>query len=155
MVSNINEIKYFIITRMVFNKSACIIRKAYCGNGAVPKDTKTKKYSRKGTAYECLRKGYGIADWEHRKKSLAANSLQQIMYIGPVLEGNFIKKGIRTTTSLISRARKLSVAAKKSLLTACCKRSNGSVDQRAVNSVLLYLYDHKVGNLPECKIFKE
>ena len=57
---------------MTFNKNACIIRKLYCGDGKIPKDTTVKKYSRKGTSYECLKKGFGIADWEHRKKDFPA-----------------------------------------------------------------------------------
>jgi len=140
---------------MVFNKSACIIRKTYCGDGKVPDDTRTVKYSRKGTRSECLKKGFGIADWQHRKKDLSANSLQQIMYIGPVYESKFKKKRIGTTKSLINKLQPMTAAEKKEIITKCCTRANGSVDQKAVNSVLLFLHDKGVTKLPRCKIVRE
>ena len=140
---------------MSFNKNNCIIRKAYCGDGKLPKDTNTKKYSRRGTAYECLKKGYGIADWEHRKKSLSKTSLQQIPYIGPVFEENFKKRKIYSTTSLVSRLSTLPVEEKRKIILAACKRKNGSTDQRAFNSIVLFLHEQKIKNLPSCKIVNE
>lgn len=140
---------------MSFNKSACIVRKLHCGNGKIPKDTATKKYSRKGTAYECLKKGFGIADWEHRKKGLTKTSLQQIMYVGPVYEANFHKKKIYSITSLITKAKAMSEQEKRTLLSAGCKRVNGSIDQKAFNAIVLFLHDRGVKNLPSCKIVKE
>jgi hypothetical protein len=140
---------------MPFNKSACIVRKLYCGDGTIPKDSASKKYSRKGTSYECLKKGYGTADWEHRKKNLTKTSLQQIMYIGPVYETNFRKKKIYSITSLIKKTENLSVKEKREVIAAGCKRKNGSVDQRAFNTVVLFLHERGVKNLPVCKIVKE
>lgn len=140
---------------MVFNKSACIIRKLYCGEGKVPKDTHSTKYSRQGTAYECLKKGFGIADWNHRKKDLSENSLQQIMYVGPVYEANFKKKRVYTIPSLLKKVRDMTSAEKKTLITSCCKRKNGSVDQKAVNSILLFLHNRGISDLPACKIVRE
>ncbi len=131
------------------------MRKLYCGDSTIPKDTATKKYSRKGTRYECLKKGYGTADWEHRKKNLTKTSLQQIIYIGPVYEANFRKKKIYSITSLIKKTENLSVKEKREVIAAGCKRKNGSVDQRAFNAVVLFLHERGVKNLPACKIVKE
>ena len=140
---------------MSFNKSNCIIRKIYCGNGKLPKDTASKKYSRRGAAYECLQRGFGVADWQHRKTNMSKTSLQQIPYIGPVFEANFKRNQIYSITSLINKLDKLSATEKRKIITACCKRKNGSTDQRAFNGIVLFLYEHKMKNLPSCKIVKE
>jgi hypothetical protein len=140
---------------MSFNKGNCIIRKIYCGNGKLPTDTADKKYSRKGTAHECLQRGFGVADWQHRKKNLSKTSIQQIPYIGPVLEANFKRKQIYSITSLINKLQKLSATDKRKVIATCCKRKNGSIDQRAFNEVILFLHRQKVKNLPSCKIVKE
>jgi hypothetical protein len=140
---------------MGFNKSNCIIRKIYCGNGNVPKDTATKKYSRKGTNYECLQRGYGIADWEHRKKNLSQKSLQQIPYIGSAYEANFKKQKITSIDSLFNKIELLSAQQKKELLLKVCRKSTNAVDYKAFNSVLLFLHERRVKDLPQCKIVNE
>lgn len=140
---------------MTFNKNACIIRKLYCGDGKIPKDTTVKKYSRKGTSYECLKKGYGIADWEHRKKDLPKTSLQQILYIGPAYEANFKKKKIYSIKSLITKTRELNTTEKRKLIATVCSNKNGTIDQKAFNSVVLFLHERGEKDLPTCKIVKE
>ena len=140
---------------MSFNKTACIVRRMYCGDGKIPKDTATNKYSRKGSTYECLKKGYGIADWEHRKKDLTKTSLQQIMYVGPVYEANFRKKKIYSITSLVNKTTSMSAKEKRDLIAASCKRKNGAIDQKAFNSIVLFLHQRGLKNLPSCKIVKE
>ena len=140
---------------MAFQKSRCVIRKLNCGNGKKPTDTAAKKYSRKGTQYECLKKGYGVADWAHRKKGLSKFSLQQIPYIGDVLEANFKRKKIYSIKSLTTKMRPLSAADKKKMLLQACKRKNNSVDYRALNSVLLFLHGRGVKTLPNCKVVSE
>lgn len=140
---------------MSFNKSACIVRKLYCGDNGIPKDTATKKYSRKGTSYECMRKGYGTADWEHRKKGLSKTSLQQIMYVGPVYEANFRKQKIYSIKSLINKTAGLSTKEKREIISAGCRRKNGAIDQKAFNAVVLFLHEQGLKDLPACKIVKE
>jgi hypothetical protein len=140
---------------MVFNKSNCIIRKIYCGNGNLPKDTSTKKYSRKGSNYECLQRGYGIADWEHRKKNLPEKSLQQIPYIGQTYEANFKKHKISSIDSLFNKIEVLSAEQKKELLLKICRKSTNAIDYKAFNSVILFLHERRVKNLPNCKIVIE
>lgn len=140
---------------MSFSKSACIVRKLYCGDGNIPKDTAENKYSRRGSSYECLKKGFGIADWEHRKKGLSKTSLQQIMYIGPAYEANFKKLKIYSIKSLLSKMDKLSSKEKKTIIVLGCTRKNGTLDQRAYNAVVLFLHDNGQIDLPACKIVKE
>ena len=140
---------------MSFQRSRCIIRQIYCGNGKVPKDTRQKKYSRKGTQYECLKKGFGAGNWACLNKNLSPTSLKQIKYIGPVFETNFKKKRIYSTKSLVNKMKTLSAVQKRELLKAVCKRKSGGIDYRAVNSVILYLHSQKVGSLPSCRIVKE
>ena len=149
------EHKISAVINMSFNKSNCIIRKTYCGDSKVPKDTATQKYSRKGTRHECLKKGFGIADWKHRNKTLSKTSLQQIIYIGPIFETNFKKKKIYSITSLMNKLQGLSTKDKRELIASVCKRKNGGLDQRAFNSVILFLHERGVKNLPSCKIVKE
>ena len=135
---------------------ACIIRKIYCGSKKrLPADTASQKYSRKGTAYECMQRGFGVADWAHKKAALPKNSLQQIPYIGPVYESAFKRKKIGTIPALIKRCESLSAAEKKVLLSSCVTRANDSIDQRALNSVIYFLHTHGVTQLPRCKIVKE
>ena len=135
-----------------FKSNNCVLRKIYCGTGAVPKGI---EYYRKGTGYECLRKGFGVADWTHRKKSLPKNSLQQIMYVGAVYEKNFKKYKINTIPALIKKMKTLTAPAKRTLLTKICKKSNGTVDHKVLNSVILFLHKRGVGRLPNCKITRE
>ena len=135
---------------MSFNKEKCVVKKLYCGDGKIPKDTRTKKYSRKGSAYECLKKGYGIAEWENKKNSLPESSLQQITYIGPVYEANFKKRKIGTIKTLMSKTAGMTAKEKSDLVKRCCTKKNGDLDKRAFNAVILYLYDHGQKNLPMC-----
>jgi hypothetical protein len=143
------------IKMVTFNKEACIVRKVYCGEGSIPAPTKTVKYSRKGTGYECLQKGVGIAQWEHRKKTLSIISLQQLTYIGPVYEANFKKQKITSLPTLVKKLKNKSAADKHRIIRKACTRKDQSVDQRAVNSVLLFLYTRGTTSLPNCKIVQE
>lgn len=141
---------------MSFSKSKCIIRKIYCGDkNSVPKDTRTVKYSRAGTRAECLRRGFGVAEAKYKKDGVSANSLQNIMYVGEIYAKNFKKKRITSLKTLIKRVENMTAVEKKTLLTSCCKKSNNVVDHRAVNSILLYLHEHGVDDLPGCRVVRE
>ena len=133
----------------------CIVRKIYCGEGSIPKDTNDKKYSRKGSRHECLKRGYGAALKQELMKTLPVNSLQRIKYIGPVYEKNFKKNKISSTKTLITKFNSLSKSEKNNLLKKICSRSNGVIDYRAFNSVVMYLYDHGVKKLPGCVLVNE
>lgn len=135
---------------MAFDRKKCIIKTVYCGNGKINKS----KHSKKGNSYECLRQGVGAGVYSERKKGLSENSLQQIKYVGPVFEANFRKKGIRTKSGLLTKMDSLTATQKKKLLKSVFTRSNGCVDYRGYNSVLLFLNDSRVKNLPVCETVK-
>ena len=140
---------------MVFRKSDCVIRKIYCGDKNVPADTATKKYSRAGSRQECLQRGFGIADAQNRLKRLRPNSLQNIVYIGDTYDQNFRKKGIRTLAGLQTKMKSLGANQKLDFLRKILIKKNKVVDQKAINSVIMWLHSKGVGNLPGCKIVKE
>lgn len=140
---------------MTFSRSRCIIRKVYCGDGRLPADERERKWSRKGSRAECLRRGFGAAQWAEKKKGLSRNNLQQISYIGPVYEKNFKKLGIRTIPKLMEVMATKSAIEKRDLLKTGCTRANDTVDHRAINSIILYLHDRNISNLPNCRIIKE
>jgi len=135
---------------MAFDRKKCIIKTVYCGNGKLNKD----KYTKKGSNYECLRQGIGAGVYSERKKDLPENSLQQIKYVGPVFEANFKKKRINNKSGLLRKMDSLTALEKKKLLTSVFTRSNGCVDYRGYNSVLLFLHDSRVTRLPVCEKIK-
>jgi hypothetical protein len=133
-----------------FKLEECSIPTVWCGNGVVPQPTKKKRYTRTGTPFECLRKGFGAGTITERKKYLAGDSLQHIKYIGDVYENNFIRAGIRNTTELLDFARDVRVKDVQGLLQEVCRNKSGNIDARAYNSVILYLHKHGSHNLPSC-----
>jgi len=136
---------------MQFDKSKCITSKIYCGDkNALPPNTATQKYSRKGTPHECLKKGFGMGMWTEKKKLLPATSLQHITYVGDVFEEHFKNEGMNTQAQLLQKFRALTRANKRNLLLRCCRKRNNVVDYRVYNSVLLFLHEHNVNDLPLC-----
>lgn len=129
---------------------SCGIPTVYCGKGKIPKNTMDYKYTGKGTPFECMKKGYGAGMYTQHKKSLPANSLQQIKYVGETYEKKFKRRGIRTTTKLISHAGELSTEYLKELLQTVFMKKNGVVDRKAYNSCIVFLYRHGVGHIPKC-----
>jgi hypothetical protein len=136
-----------------FNEEDCYVPIPFCGEGDVlPKGKKNDTYyHRLGTRYECLKQGIGVGIHTEKRKDLPKNSLQQIKYIGEKLEGNFVKAGIRDITSLLREAGKKTSTQIESMLRPILKRKNGVIDERAYNSVVLYLYRHGIANVPKCK----
>ena len=144
--------------RPMFRRGDCITRKAYCGDGRIPNDTATKKYSRRGSNRECLTKGIGMGLAEERRKHIDPNrSLQTIDYIGPLFEENFRSIGIRTTRDLLTIVPHLPNTRRttRDIVEYACTRKGGSIDQRAVNAVLMFLHDSGIGHIPECRIVRE
>lgn len=137
----------------MFNPKKCVIPTIYCGKDKIVPETihNNTKYIRHGTSYECMTKGFGAGLIAEKLKNLPANSLQRIKYIGDIHEANFKKSGIHTTTQLISRVKKLKTNAVEKLLKNILKRKNGTLDTRAYNSSLLFVYQNGVSiNLPQC-----
>ena len=135
---------------MVFDPSRCIIRKLYCGNGDIPKDTPTNKYSKKGDSYTCLKKGIGMGKWTEIKKTLFDDSLLHIDYVTTSIESNFKKENINTITDLLETVNTMGPFNIKTLLKNVC----GS-NQKAINSILLYMHNSGIENLPSCRIVEE
>ena len=136
---------------MSFDIDRCIIKRVWCGNDdAIPKKDK-KRYSKVGTRYECLRSGFGAGMYSEKRKNLSYKSLQQIPYVGPKMEKRLIKRGIADTKQLLSQMRMLSGPGKKAILSSTLKNSDGKLNSFAYNSVIMYLYQNGVLNLPNCK----
>ena len=128
-----------------FDKSRCEIKTIYCGNG-----TATKKHSRKGTQYECLKKGFGSGLWNERMKHLPKNSIQRIPYVNDTIESRLMQYGIKTQTQLKMFMRRLEKDEKKEFLYDMCM-DKGRMDFKAYNSILMFLFDNSIQRLPACQ----
>lgn len=142
---------------MSFDRRKCAIPTVYCGNGDIPKRDYNSDtyYFKKGTPYECLRVGYGVGSAIERKKTLTNNSLQQIKYVGDVYENNFKGHNINNMGDLINYAKKYSKTdfAIENLLKNVFTKSNNTLDKKAYNSTLLFLYGKdSLLKLPSCKV---
>lgn len=136
---------------MSYNIQKCAIPSKYCGDGPVPTIIKDNiKYIGKGTAGECMKKGFGIGMYTEKTKSLPALSLQRIKYVGEVHDGNFRSKGVTTTTQLLNKMRPLSTTQKESFLHSVLTKKGGDLDKKAYNSVIVFLYSNGINSLPVC-----
>lgn len=136
-----------------FDTELCVIPTVYCGSkSSLPsyKRGDRTKYTRKGTPKECLSKGIGAGVYQELRNNISENSLLHIYYIGKVHNKNFEKHGIKTKSQLISYVRPKSKTAIEKFLIKVLTKSNGTLDLRAYNSVLLFLHDSKVKGLPKC-----
>jgi hypothetical protein len=143
----------------MFNPSECSIPTVYCGKKKkIPtreKDADTH-YIRKGTAHECVSKGFGAGINSERAKYLSKNSLQRIKYVGEIFESNFKKKNIYNTDMLIVFSKTLTTSGLKGFLEGVFIKKGGTIDRRAYNSTLLFLYRNGVyANLPSCTLIKD
>ncbi len=135
----------------MFDPSRCVIKSVYCGNGNIPPN-KANSYSKVGTPYECLKKGFGSGMSVERRKTLSPNSLQQISYVGPVMEQNLINNGIADLNQLKNMLMNSSADQKKIILKNSLINKDNKLNKKAYNSVLLWLNNHGVSNLPKCKL---
>ena len=113
------------------------------------------KYTKVGSRYECMQKGYGAGMYGEKKKGLPRTSLQQIKYVGETYEDNFKRNGIATTTQLISKLKGQPKSAIQNAIRRSVTKKGGVVDKRAYNHCLAYLYVHGINeesgkNLPPC-----
>lgn len=143
-------------TTKKFVLSECDIPTVWCGeSNKPPKKAKEGKYYYKtGTRTECLRVGFGVGTHTERNNNLPADSLQQIKYIGEKHEKDFKKAGIATTTALLKEMRKKTTFEIEKILKRILVRSDGVLDARAYNCVIVYLYKHGIGSVPPCKKIK-
>src|SRR5690349_9856292 len=96
---------------MVFDEKRCYIPTVYCGKqksyDKYDSDNGVK-YTKKGSSYECMQKGFGAGMYSERKKKIGASSLQTIKYVNEKHEKSFKKDGINTITSLKQKCRNMS-----------------------------------------------
>lgn len=137
---------------MVFNPDKCFIPTVYCGtkDKRYPYNENDNTYVAKGTATQCMRKGFGAATAKENKKGLAPTNLQQIKYVGPKFEKNFIDEGIADIPHLLKFVRSKSVPAITTLLKRVFMNSNNTLNGKGYNSTLLYLYRNGIHKLPSC-----
>lgn len=144
---------------MSFKYSKCSIPTVWCGNGKMPKKTKTASsyYSKKGTRAECLKKGFGAGAASERLKTLSKHSLQRIKYVGPTYEERFQEHTITNTKAIIAFGKAHTTQQLSDLLHEIFLKSNGVIDKKAFNSTLMYLYDNGVSRsrLCPCKKISE
>jgi len=150
---------------MAFDRERCRIPTVYCGDDESDDDdvstryprnaTGNRKYVRKGSRNECMRKGFGAGAANERKKGLPDWSLRNIEYIGEKHEKRFFgRAGIGDIDDLIDEFRAMTAEEKDTILRKVLKNSVGVVDGRAYNSILLFLDDRGVKRLPLCKALK-
>ena len=138
---------------MSFRRRNCAIPRLWCGNGKVNFRKKVNDgfYSREGTRYECLKIGFGAG--KHSLENPSSTSLKNIKYIGEIYEDSFRRKDIGSLKELKRVSKKMTVNDFKRLLQQILKKKDGTVDNRAYNSVLIYLDDVGIKKLPACYAF--
>lgn len=136
-----------------FKIEKCKIPKVYCGNGdwKTAKPNNYSKYYKNGTSHECVKSGIGAGMMIEKVKGLGKSSLQNIPYVGPTYEANFRKKKVATISALIKRIDDKSKDYVKKFLESVFTKSNGSIDHKGINSVIMYLYGKGYTNMPSCK----
>lgn len=132
---------------MSFDIDKCKIKKVWCGKGKIPNNN---EYIHRGSRYECLQQGIGAGIHQEKKKHLPPTSLKLIPYIGDDMESKLKKAGIKNTTDLVHIAKKLNKKSKEKLLKSILQNKNQTLNGRAYNSIILYLYTNGVLNLPDC-----
>jgi hypothetical protein len=125
-----------------FVEADCKIPVVWCGESSAPPT-------------ECLRTGFGAGTHTERNSNLPKSSLQQIKYVGEKHEKDFKRAGISSTDELVKQLSKKTTKEMESILKRILVKSDGKLDVRAYNCVILYLYRHGVGGVPACnKIVK-
>ena len=142
---------------MNFDIGRCAIPTVYCGNKS-PRDAEPgfgRRYTRKGTSHECLRIGFGAGKSVAESKGLPKTSLRKIRYIGEVYEQHLQEQGIMNIPGLKRYAKSHQPDEIAELLRMVLVRSNGVLDGRAYNSMLLWLYQQGISRLPGCEALPE
>lgn len=142
---------------MIPQGGKCLIPTVWCGGDDARtypfKDPQNNVvYKRKGTNHECLKKGIGVGYQKAISKDLHPDSIIGIKYIGVTYLESFSKRGLKTKKDLINYAKKSTRKTLTSLLVSVLTKSNGELDKKAYNSVIVFLIDNKVPNskIPQC-----
>jgi hypothetical protein len=131
---------------MSFNKKTCQVPEIWCGDD----DDLPSGYTKVGSRVECLRRGFGAGKYSEIRKNLPANSLQQIKYVGEKFEKSFIAIGIKNLTQLKKEMGSKTSSQIKTIISKIATKKDGAMDVRAFNSIILYLYENGIGNVPQC-----
>ncbi len=137
-----------------FRLKDCSIPTLWCGDSDEPPEPTdpTMRYSRAGTRTECMKKGFGVGMYTERKKKLPSTSLQQIKYVGETYEKRFIDSGIEDIPQFVKQMRQATSEQIEALLTGVLiNGKTKTLDQRAYNAVMVFLFQHGVSDLPACK----
>lgn len=136
----------------------CLIPSTFCGKAesSIPASNLREniRYTERGSPITCLKKGVGIGRQIERQSALPSRSLQNIKYIGKIYEERFMSKRVRTLSQLVSYIRNHSSAHNGRFLREVLTNASGQVDQRAMNSVIHFLYYENESirpNLPICR----
>ena len=139
------------VKKTEFDVNECAVPCVWCGDGVMPKTIQNgKKYTRDGTKFECMKKGYGSGMYSERSKHIPQTSLKQIKYIGDEYEARFIQKKIKTLEDLRKKAKNGRKNTLETLLNDVFTKKDGVLDKRAYNATLMYLYSHGIGDIPGC-----
>lgn len=140
----------------MFDEKLCYQPRVWCGDAKEPPKKKKDDsyYYKTGTRRECLTTGIGAGIHIERNSKLSKKSLQQIKYVGEKHEKKFKKAGIDNIPSLLKEMEKKSSKEMEKILKKILTKKDDSLDARAYNSVILYLYRHGNGNVPSCKRIK-
>jgi hypothetical protein len=140
------------------NINNCLIPTQYCGDITNPLPTKNIreniKYTKRGTPSSCMKKGVGVGIHIEKKNNLSSLSLQQIKYVGQHYEDKFKRNRINTIIDLIKYIKTHSKEHNERLLKNVVKMRNNSVDYKAYNSIIHYLYfsnEVSLSKIPFCK----
>jgi len=129
----------------MFKRDECIEKdRVWCGK----KENNVSKL-RKGSSYECFRKGYGAGMYNEIKKDLDKNDLRNIKYIGERYYKRFLKENVKNLNDILFVAKNFPHLLTK-FLSKILKDKNGNIDKRAFNSVLLFIDDNNVKIIGRC-----
>jgi len=142
------------MSKKKFVEADCIIPQIWCGNDNTPPKKRGVIYSKTGTRYECMKKGFGAGTHIERNSNLPLNSLQQIKYVGEKHEASFKSSGIKTIPQLISQMKLKTSSEASAILKRILTKSNSVLDVKAYNSIALYLYKNGVPSAPPCQKIK-
>lgn len=138
---------------MSFQPKKCLIKTVYCGDSPfkekIDYGENTYQYKR-GTSYECLKKGVGVGMYISMKNKYDIDDIAQIKYVGEKYRQRFRDNGVKTQKELINLLKPMPAKDKKEWLDSIFLKNNNVIDKRPYNTVLVLLYKNGVKRLPQC-----
>lgn len=135
--------------RNKFDRKRCAIPTVWCGKGNITTNFKNDRYyTTKGKRWDCLKKGIGVGMAKNQDDTLVGS----IPYVGKELSKKFRRKGFKTKQDLLDWCDDKDEGEIENILRKCCKNKNKSLNGKAYNSTLLWLYDNGIWWLPACEL---